>query len=98
MFKSKVVDLPWDKYPIIIAGGSFSSSNENQKISDSDKLLLDALLEHLDPEKVFFVVGHKVLGHEKYIIENKIFLHKKNNAVVCIFRMLVPREIIAVEN
>ena len=70
VFKSKVVDLPWDKYPIIIAGGSFSSSNENQKISDSDKLLLDALLEHLDPEKVFFVVGHKVLGHEKYIIEN----------------------------
>ena len=70
VFKSKITELPWDKYPIIIAGGSFTSSNDSQKVSDSDKQLLDALLENLDPEKVFFVVGHKLLGHEKYIVQN----------------------------
>ena len=70
VFKSKVTDLPWDKYPIIIAGGSFTSSNDAQKVSDSDRQLLDALLERLDPEKVFFVVGHKLLGHEKYLVEH----------------------------
>ena len=70
VFKSKIAELPWDKYPIIIAGGSFTSSNDSQKVSPADRNLLDALLEQLDPEKVFFVVGHKLLGHEKYLVEN----------------------------
>ena len=70
VFKDQVKELPWDKYPVIIAGGSFTSSNSSQKISDSDKRLLQALLEHLNPEKVFFVIGHKLAGHEKYIVEN----------------------------
>ena len=70
VFKSKITELPWDKYPIILAGGSFTSSNTSQKISDSDRQLLDALLEHLDPEKVFFVIGHKLQGHEQYIVQN----------------------------
>ena len=70
VFKSRIAELPWDKYPVIIAGGSFTSSNGAQKVSDSDKQLLDALLEQLDPEKVFFVVGHKLRGQEKYIVEN----------------------------
>lgn len=74
VFKEKVVELPWDKYPIIIAGGSFSSGNGSVKVSDGDKLILDALLEQLDPDKVFFVTGHKLSGHEKYIVEhNKKF-------------------------
>ena len=70
VFKSKIAELPWDKYPIIIAGGSFTSSNISQKVSDSDKQILDTLLECLDPKKVFFVIGHKLLGHEKYIVQN----------------------------
>ena len=69
-FRDKVVSLPWDKYPIIIAGGSFTSSSDAARISDSDKALLDALLNQLDPKKVFFVIGHKLAGHEKYIVEN----------------------------
>ena len=68
-FKEKVMELPWDKYPIVIAGGSFTSDSMT-KVSDDDKKLLQALLDELDPNKVFFVVGHKLLGHEKYILEN----------------------------
>lgn len=70
VFKSRIAELPWDKYPIIIAGGSFTGSNDSQKVSDSDRQLLDGLLAQLDPEKVFFVVGHKLLGHEKYLVQN----------------------------
>ena len=70
VFKSKITEFPWNKYPIIIAGGSFTSSNGAQKVSDRDKQIMDALLESLDPEKVFFVVGHKLQGHEKYIVQN----------------------------
>jgi len=69
VFKTMIKELPWDKYPIIIAGGSFSS-NSNTKVSDTDKWILDALLTQLDPSKVFFVIGHKLTGHEKYIVDN----------------------------
>ena len=69
VFKEKVMELPWDKYPIVIAGGSFSSDRVSSKISDADKEVLDALLEQLDPKKVFFVVGHKLSQHEKYLVE-----------------------------
>ena len=89
VFKSKVVELPWDKYPIIIAGGSFTSSNHDQKLSPGDQQLLDALLEQLDPEKVFFVVGHKLLCHEKYIVE-----HNKHFDVYAIIPSLMdPKQI-----
>ncbi|MBR3973783.1 MAG: adenosine deaminase [Oscillospiraceae bacterium] len=70
VFRDKIAELPWDKYPIIIAGGSFTTSNASPKVSDSDRELLQALLDRLNPEKVFFVVGHKLLGQEKYIVQN----------------------------
>ena len=70
VFKEKIAELPWDKYPIVIAGGSFTSSDASQKVARGDQKLLDALLEQLDPDKVFFVVGHKLLGHEKYLVEH----------------------------
>ena len=69
-FKYRIARLPWDKYPVIIAGGSFQSDSATAKVSEADKALLDALLTRLDPKKVFFVVGHKLLGHEKYLIEH----------------------------
>ena len=68
VLREKVRELPWDKYPIVIAGGSFASSGST-KVSESDKVLLQALLDQLDPEKVFFVVGHRLLGQEKFLVE-----------------------------
>ena len=70
VFKEKVTELPWDKYPVIIAGGSFTSGDTVTRVTDGDRQLLDALLEKLNPDKVFFVVGHKLSGLEKYIVEN----------------------------
>lgn len=68
VLRYQVRDLPWDKYPIVIAGGSFSSGST--KVSDCDKALLQTLLNRLDPEKVFFVVGHRLLGQEKFLAEH----------------------------
>ena len=31
---------------------------------------INALLNNLDPNKVFFVVGHQLIGQEKYLVEN----------------------------
>jgi hypothetical protein len=68
VFRQQVKELPWDKYPIIIAGGSFQGSG-TPKVSESHKAVLDALLQ-LDPEKVFFVIGHKLTGQERYLVEH----------------------------
>ena len=68
VFREQVRELPWDKYPIIIAGGSFQVSGTG-RVSESDKAVLDALLS-LDPDKVFFVIGHKLSGHERYLAEH----------------------------
>ena len=70
VFKTSEAELPWDKYPIVIAGGSFATHTPQRKVSESDKMILNALLENLDPNKVFFVVGHQLRGHEKYIVDN----------------------------
>ena len=69
VFKEKIAELPWDKYPVVVAGGSFSSGGA-AKLSEDDKKLLDTLLTKLDPTKIFFVVGHKLQGHEKYLVQN----------------------------
>ena len=69
VLRDHVRELPWNKYPIVIAGGSFSSSG-SARVSESDARLLDALLEMLDPEKVFFLVGHRLLGQEKYLVQH----------------------------
>ena len=69
VLKDMVRELPWDKYPIVIAGGSFTSSGA-APVSESERFLLQSLLDRLDPEKVFFVVGHRLLGQEKFLVEN----------------------------
>ena len=70
IFRDRVEELPWDKYPVIIAGGSFTTGNSSAAVSARDKLLLQSLLEDLDPKKVFFVVGHRLQGHEKYLVQH----------------------------
>ncbi|MBR5474272.1 MAG: adenosine deaminase, partial [Lachnospiraceae bacterium] len=70
VLKEKVCELPWDKYPVIIAGGSFNGDGTSSKMDEKDKHILNALLEELDPKKVFFVIGHRLRGHEKYILEH----------------------------
>lgn len=84
VFKEKVIELPWDKYPVIIAGGSFTSGSVSPKVSSTEKEILQALLDNLDPKKVFFVVGHKLTGHERYIVE-----HNQGFDIYCVIPSLL---------
>ena len=84
IFKANVQELPWEKFPIIIAGGSFSSDSASHSISPRDADLLDAMLQQLDPSKVFFVLGHKLQGHEKYILQ-----HNPGFDIYCIIPALM---------
>ena len=65
----KISKLPEDKMPIIIAGGSFNSEKRETVPVDKGRKMLKKLIKHLDPTKVYFVIGHKVEGYEKEIVD-----------------------------
>ncbi|MGN1398448.1 MAG: hypothetical protein ACI4WG_00385 [Erysipelotrichaceae bacterium] len=69
LLKNHVVNLPWDKFPIVLAGGSFSGANST-KLFPQDIKLIDLLLQKLDPNFFYFVIGHKVVSYEKYLVQN----------------------------
>lgn len=70
IFKDKIKPLPLNKLPIVIAGGSFNTAHRVTKVNKKDKLIIDKLLQNLSPEKVYFVIGNKMNGYEKYLVDN----------------------------
>ena len=74
VLNKQIVDLPLDKMPVVLAGGSFNSDTRKEKLLDFEKRIIDRLLNELNPKKCFFVVGHKLRGYEKYLFDhNKDF-------------------------
>ena len=57
------------KVPIIVAGGSFNSADRNTKLTEEGKKILEELVNKVSPEKAYFVVGHKMQGYEKAIVD-----------------------------
>ena len=53
--------------PVVIAASSFCSAPG--RMSEAGKLLIDRLMEAGDPKEMFFVIGHRISGYEKYLIE-----------------------------
>lgn len=67
--KKKITKLPENKLPIIIAGGSFNSKGRETILDDEGKEIIKELINKLDKEKVYFVIGHKLQGYEKAVID-----------------------------
>ena len=70
VLKEHISQMPLEKIPVVLMGGSFNSDTHHTRLKPEDIKIIDALLDKLDPAKVFFVVGHTVQGYEKYLIEN----------------------------
>ena len=66
--KELVAPLP-EGIPVVVAGGSFNNIGRRTPLRDGDRRLIDSLLETLDPEQVYFVVGHTLTGQEGYLAE-----------------------------
>jgi len=84
ILKEYIKEMPWDKKPIVFVGGSFNTEHRKTKVDKNVSNMIDDLLEKLDPKEVFFVVGNKLSGYEKYLVE-----HNKGFQVFSI----VPSEI-----
>ena len=64
----RIQPFPADKYPIVIAGGSFNNDVHSTKVRTDCLDLIDRMAAELDPAKVFFVIGDKLNGYERYLI------------------------------
>lgn len=77
-----IAKFPEDKrVPIIIAGGSYNKFDIDGKyvqseLKEQDEDILNNLVDTLDSEKYFFVIGGKMQGQEKRLIE---LINQKGN-------------------
>ena len=75
--KDKIVKLPIDKMPIVIAGGSFNSKGRETELKDACVESIKKLVKSFDPDKVYFVIGHKMQGYEKIVVDYAKKINKK---------------------
>ena len=90
--KNKIKELPTDKVPIIIAGGSFNKKGKLTEVSDKGYQILKDFLKKVDPKTAFFVVGHKMQGYEKAIFEISKELNKNFEIYAIIPKMISKEE------
>ncbi len=75
--KQKIKDLPTDKVPVIIAGGSFNTKGRETVPTQEGIKILRELIKNVDNNSIYFVIGHKMQGYEKAIIDISKELNKK---------------------
>lgn len=77
VLKDKIKELPIDKIPVIIAGGSFNKKGRTTNINEKGEKIIESLVKQLDTQKVYFVIGHKLEGYEKAIVDASKKYQKK---------------------
>ena len=89
VLSDRIVPFPDGMTPVVVAGGSFHSSRRSVRMREEDKQLISTLLDRLDPEKYFFVIGHRLAGQEGWLV-------RENRGRFRIFA-IVPAEITPAE-
>ncbi len=65
----RIKELPESGLPVVICGGSFNNDRRVSGVREEDRRMIDRMLDEGDPSSRFFVVGHRISGCEKYLIE-----------------------------
>ena len=89
---TKIAELPIDKIPIIIAGGSFNKKGRITYVDEYGRKIIESLIKKLDNKNVFFVIGHKVEGYEKAVIEAMQKYKKQFEIYAIIPKMINEKE------
>ncbi|MGI6117706.1 MAG: adenosine deaminase [Bilifractor sp.] len=82
-------ELPWDAMPVIVAGGSFNTAKRTTRVSEEGIRQLESLMNTLSPEEAFFVIGYRMSGYEKYLLDH----NQKGFRIFC----FVPSRVTAAE-
>ena len=67
--KDKIKQLPTDKVPVIIAGGSFNTKGRETVPSEEGINALKELIKNINSKNAYLVVGHKMQGYEKAVVD-----------------------------
>jgi len=67
---SQIAPLMQGRMPVVVMGGSFNNDKHVTRMLPEGQQLIDYLLEHGDPDKMFFVVGHELKAYEKYLVQH----------------------------
>ena len=70
VLKDCIAQMPADKVPLVIIGGSFNNDSHVTKLHEDICRLLDRILAEGDPQKLFLVIGSRLTGYEKYLLEH----------------------------
>ena len=62
--------LPFDKKPIVICGGSLNNDFSRVRIHASECAVIDRLLAEADPRRVCFIIGDRLNGYERYLLDH----------------------------
>ena len=92
ILKEKIKQLPEDKIPIIIAGGSFNKKGRATEVTKEGRKILEQLIKRVDSRKAYFVIGHKMQGYEKEIVEISRDLNKDFEIDAIIPKMVSKEE------
>ena len=65
----RIGEYPPEGIPVVIAGGSFNNDRHRTAVRADEKVWIDALLANADPERFYFVIGHRLTGYERYLLE-----------------------------
>ena len=69
VFSDVIEELPLDRVPVILMGGSFNNDRHVTRRLREVCALLDDVLAKGDPNKMFLVIGHSLSGYERYLVE-----------------------------
>ena len=69
VFADSIEELPCDRVPVILVGGSFNNDRHVTQRRRDVCALLDDILAKGDPSKMFLVIGHSLSGYEQYLAE-----------------------------
>ena len=64
----QVREMPTDKVPVILLGGSFNTDRRQTRMQEWAMDLLRRIADNADPDKVFYVIGHRMLAYEKELV------------------------------
>ena len=76
VFKNKIAELPTDKVPIVIAGGSFNSKGRITLVNEETKKALKELLQKVNNKNTYILIGHKMQGYERAVLDISKELNK----------------------
>ena len=67
-FSNQIREIPVDKVPVILLGGSFNSSRHATRMKKPLCDLIKKLTDSLLPEQVCFVIGSRLTGYERELV------------------------------